>query len=412
MRELEDIPLNQALKDYRKRNQLSQQTLADILNIERSTLSRYEKGTRLPTGEVLKRINQFMPWLINHGNPLDAIFDYIKVRFNGFTPEEVITKILNLQPEFFTTEDYSAKYYPQVLGYGNIKVLSDPNKASQGVLIELTGQGCREYEQVFGEDGLEWTNFFAVCLHNNGVFKRIDIAINDYLPILNIPDVINRVKQGNFSSQFKKYSGNFAGLTPSDDNDDIAYTTGETIYFGTPKSNLRIVFYEKDQEQADKYDQLPEDEAIKNRYEVRFKNDYAEDIAVKFLECADNMWLVLGVIDHYVTLLEWPKQANIPRNEWQISQDWLDLLKDVEKVKLVTKPRKYDFQKSFNTLAHQYGSTIAITRELDKAMGTALLDTLVNGSKMKPRQEKILAAALAEHDEIVKDRDWHGNEDW
>ncbi|GEL14047.1 Cro/Cl family transcriptional regulator [Lapidilactobacillus concavus] len=410
MRELENIPLNQALKTYRKRNRLSQQALADILNIERSTLSRYEKGTRLPTGEVLKKITQFMPWLINHGNPLDSIFDYIKVRFNNLQPDEVIKKILNLRPKFFVAEEYGMPFYPQILSYGSIRVLSDPNKASQGVIIELTGQGCREYEQVFGEDGLEWTSFFAVCLHNNGVFKRIDIAINDYLPILNIPDVIKRVKQGNFSSQFKKYSGNFSGFTPSDDNDDIAYTAGETIYFGTPKSNLRIVFYEKDQEQANKYNQLPEDEAIKNRYEVRFKNDYAEDIAVKFLECADNMWLVLGVIDHYLTLLDRPKQTNIPRSEWQASQDWLDLLNDAEEVKLVLKPREYNYQRSFNALTHQFSSTIATTREADKATGTVLLDTLVNKSEMKPRQKKMLAAMLATRDEVIEDKDWHVKE--
>lgn len=45
--------IGQNIKEYREKNQLTQEQLASIVHINRTTLSRYESGNRVPCLEVL-----------------------------------------------------------------------------------------------------------------------------------------------------------------------------------------------------------------------------------------------------------------------------------------------------------------------------------------------------------------------
>ena len=55
-----------------------------------------------------------------------------------------------------------------------------------GVLLELRGMGCRNLEYVLQARGIDWYYFLSSCIDYQGVFKRIDLAVNDMGGLLDI----------------------------------------------------------------------------------------------------------------------------------------------------------------------------------------------------------------------------------
>ena len=72
-----------------------------------------------------------------------------------------------------------------VLGDIFIYTSADEEK---GVLLELKGRGCRQFESYLLAQQRSWYDFLMDALIDGGVMKRIDLAINDHTGILDIPD--------------------------------------------------------------------------------------------------------------------------------------------------------------------------------------------------------------------------------
>ena len=49
----------------------------------------------------------------------------------------------------------------------------------KGVLLELKGRGCRQFESYLLAQQRSWYDFLMDALVDGGVMKRIDLAIND-----------------------------------------------------------------------------------------------------------------------------------------------------------------------------------------------------------------------------------------
>ena len=48
-----------------------------------------------------------------------------------------------------------------------------------GILLELKGMGCRHLEHVLQARKTGWYHFLSRCMDYGGIFKRLDLAIND-----------------------------------------------------------------------------------------------------------------------------------------------------------------------------------------------------------------------------------------
>ena len=66
---------------------------------------------------------------------------------------------------------------------GDIFVLVS-NEQEKGVLLELKGKGCRQYENFLLAQHRSWYDFLMDALVEGGVIKRLDLAINDMVGIL------------------------------------------------------------------------------------------------------------------------------------------------------------------------------------------------------------------------------------
>ncbi|MDR1629676.1 MAG: helix-turn-helix domain-containing protein [Oscillospiraceae bacterium] len=73
--------IKKKLKDYRKANKLTQQQVADALNIERSTYAYYENGKHLPNVGILSKLSRI------YDVPIDCILGNAKIHDNVLEDE-------------------------------------------------------------------------------------------------------------------------------------------------------------------------------------------------------------------------------------------------------------------------------------------------------------------------------------
>lgn len=249
---------------------LSQNKLAVASGITRQYLSDIENEKVIPTEQVktalLDSLERFNP-----DNPLEMLFDYVRIRFPTDNVEKIIEEILHLNIDYMIHEDFGYYSYPEHYRFGDIMVMVSYD-ITKGVLLELKGKGCRQYENFLLAQHRSWYDFFTDCLEVNGVFKRLDLAINDKFGILDIPELARKSEQEECISVFRTFKNYRSGeLVHRDEKSDM----GNTLYIGSLKSEVYFCIYEKDYEQFIKNDIPLEDPEVKNRFEIRLKNDRA-----------------------------------------------------------------------------------------------------------------------------------------
>lgn len=272
----------QELKEKRERYGVSQSRLAVACGISREYYNRIENGktqlTEALKEELKKQIERFNP-----EEPLFLLVDYFRARFPTTDALTVIQSVMHLKEKYFLHEDYGKYGYEESYHLGDIEVMVSHNE-TLGVLMEMKGKGCRQMESYLLAQERSWYDFMMDCLTSGGVVKRLDLAINDRVGILNIPKLIEKWERGEAVSRFrgeKDYKGT------QKNGDDIPESTGNTLYIGSTKSELYFCLYEKDHEQHHKNGTDMETAEIRNRFEIRLKNERAYHAVVDMLTYYD-----------------------------------------------------------------------------------------------------------------------------
>ena len=80
---------------------------------------------------------------------------------------------------------------PKNADLGDIFIYTSADE-EKGVLLELKGRGCRQFESYLLAQQRSWYDFLMDALVDGGVMKRIDLAINDHTGILDIPELAEK----------------------------------------------------------------------------------------------------------------------------------------------------------------------------------------------------------------------------
>lgn len=99
-----------------------------------------------------------------------------------------------------------------------------------------------------------------------GIFKRLDLAINDMGGLLDIEILRERYYADKVWKRSRKYEGVDSGKLSGAKGD-----TAKIFYIGSKNSPVYFCLYEKEKEQRNKGIQT----YIKNRFEIRLKNEKA-----------------------------------------------------------------------------------------------------------------------------------------
>lgn len=229
------------LRNKRIEYRISQNKLALSVGITREYLNKIESGKIIIKNDMkeklIKSIERFNPDL-----PLTMMIDYLRIRFPTTDVKNVVNDILKLKLEYMIHEDYGFYSYSEHYVIGNIFVLVSQD-IEKGVLIELKGQGCRQFENFLLAQHRSWYDFLLDALLAGGVMKRMDLAINDMTGILDIKELTNKCNNEECISVFRSFKSYRSGeLVRRDEKIGM----GNTLYIGSLKSEVYFCIYEKD----------------------------------------------------------------------------------------------------------------------------------------------------------------------
>lgn len=297
------------LRQKREEYGVTQTRLAVACGISREYYNRIEKGKQ-PLNDELREIIEKQIERFNPQEPLFLLIDYFRVRFPTTDALAIIRDVLQLKSNYMLYEDYGKYGYESKYVLGDINIMCSMQE-HLGVLLELKGKGCRQMECYLLAQERSWYDFMLDCMTAGGVMKRLDLAINDKAGILDIPKLKEKYKAGECMSYFrmqKDYSGT------EKCGSDLPKNTGETLYLGSTSSELYMCAYQKNYEQYVKNGTEIEDTEIKNRFEIRMKNERAYYAVVDLLTYRDAERTAFSIINHYVRFVD--REDDKPKSQW------------------------------------------------------------------------------------------------
>lgn len=239
-----------------------------------------------------------------------------------------IGEFLNFEPSEINKEEYSTNRfrYQYTIGNSIILRLSGPELliGYRSCQIELKGQGCREFENRSNKTWNDLFSFFLIRLHGNPT--RIDIAIDDYDGThSNITKIKEILDKGNYTTSFRKKYYKLMGCEQE----------GWSLQFGSHKSTIMLVIYDKLKEQMSKGNEVNQE--FWTRYELRYMKDRAYDVVLNYIEQGEENFNKYSYGLLY-SMLDLKKENNY--SEHNIMQAdtiswWKHFLQEVEKSEIV-----------------------------------------------------------------------------
>lgn len=391
-----DIWVNE-LKEKRLEYAVSQNKLAIEAGVSREYLNKIENFKATPTQETKDSIMKALERL-NPDSPLEMLFDYVRIRFPTLDVKHIVEEVLRLKLSYMLHEDYGFYSYSEHYCMGDIFILVSGDE-EKGVLVELKGRGCRQFENYLLAQERSWYEFFMDALVEGGVMKRLDIAINDKLGILNIPILTEKCRNEECVSVFRSFKNYRSGELVRKDEKECM---GNTLYIGSLQSEVYFCIYEKDYEQYKKNNIPIEEAEVKNRFEIRLKNERAY-YAIRDLMYYDNPEsTAFKIINRYVRFVD--KEDEKPRSDWKLNNEWAWFTgENRESMKLTTKPEPYSFRKTLNWISRQVAPTLKMAMKLDEINNTQFINEIITNTELKEKHEKILKQQVATAKEVITD---------
>ncbi len=370
-------------------NGVSQKDLAKHVGIAKSYLSMIENFKRYCPDKLLEDLEIGCKELFID-NPLQVIFDYVRIRFPTQDVKDIIENVLKIRMECFTYENRAFYGYEGTYTCGNIVLMNAPNIDNYGVLLELKGKGCRQFEGMLDAQGRTWNEFFELVLSSdyNGIMKRIDLAVNDRAGYLNVPELAEKCKNGECASYFRKFNTQISGDIRHED-EEKRDEMGNTLYVGSFQSSIYFCIYEKDYEQYVKYG-VPLDFAdVKNRFEIRMKDERAQKTIEEFLRCENVGMVAFSIINKYFQVRK--KDSKLKFESWKVDEGWQRFIGiDNWDIKLTVKPEPWSIDKSYKWLGKQVMPTLKLCVTVDDVKGTSVIRNMYNSAVLSADQLKSL----------------------
>ena len=147
------------LREKRVAYGISQGRLAVASGITREYLNKIESGKMKPSKELLETLHKELA-RFNPEAPLTMLFDYVKIRFPTLDIQHIIKDILKLNINYMLHEDYGHYSYTEHYSLGDIFIYTSADE-EKGVLLELKGRGCRQFESYLLAQQRSWYKHFS-----------------------------------------------------------------------------------------------------------------------------------------------------------------------------------------------------------------------------------------------------------
>ena len=341
-------------------------------------------------------------------NNLTALIDWCQITVKDVDLFTVITDILKIPLSLMELQNKGKGIagHELVAGFDNIKILKPTGKMQyNGFQILMSGSGCRNYENFLVINKETWFDFFARVCQYRVNFPRIDLAIDDHKPYLNIPELIRLTKQGLISSQLRNYSENASGEL----SESIPVHKGNTLYLGSSNSDFRIVFYEKGYEQVEKFGK--ELDPNWNRYELRFRQERANIVVQELIARRDVAEIAMSVLNGKIRFLEQPENKSTSRKRlYPTYPPWKLFMQDIEKIKLTIQPQKKTLDSIWNWLESSVAPSLKLFSKIGELDNYDYIQALIEQAKMNDTQIKIFEDYKKSSKLPITERSYSDNE--
>lgn len=391
----------QHLKEKRLAYGLSQNRLAVATGITRQYLSDIETGKVKPSEDLQQSLWEALE-RFNPDAPLEMLFDYVRIRFPTTDVQQVVENILQLKLSYFLHEDYGFYSYSEHYALGDIFVLCS-HELDKGVLVELKGRGCRQFESYLLAQQRSWYEFFMDVLVAGGVMKRLDLAINDHTGMLDIPELTEKCRNEECVSVFRSFKSYASGELVKHEEQDKA-GMGYTLYIGSLKSEVYFCVYEKSYEQYIKLGIPIEEAPIKNRFEIRLKNERAYYAVRDLLTYYDAERTAFSIINRYVRFVD--KEADRKRSDWKLSVRWAWFIgENREPLKLTTKPEPYTLDRTLRWIQRQVDPTLKMLETITAKTGIDYLKEIRKSTKLTEKHYKIIEQQTTSTEDVILEKE-------
>ncbi|MEO2190410.1 MobT family relaxase [[Clostridium] innocuum] len=377
---------------------VSQRRLALMAGISREHLSRIETGKVNLTNDMKQKLADALE-KFNPDAPLFLLFDYVRIRFPTLDIQHIIRDVLKLNIKYMLHEDFGFYSYTEHYYLGDIFVFTSDDE-EKGVLLELKGKGCRQFESYLVAQERSWYDFLMDALVEGGVMKRLDLAINDRAGILDIPDLTAKCDREECISVFRSFKSYSSGELVKHTEQDRA-GMGHTLYIGSLKSEVYFCVYEKNYEQYAKLGIPIEETQIKNRFEIRLKNERAYYAVRDLLTYYDAERTAFSIINRYLRFVD--MEADKRREDWKLNERWAWFIGDGrEPLKLTTQPEPYTLSRTLNWIARQVAPTLKMLKKIDAGNKTDYLKNIELNAKLTDKHRQIIKQQTASIGELIE----------
>jgi len=337
--------------------------------------------------------------------PKEILIDYVTIRFPYTVKEatgdgdehgcikDIWENVLGVQmnDSLMYREDKNFHNYTVLYQLFEITLRFSP-KFDSGVLLEMRGKGCRNFEAILQAQGRDWYDFFDKCLEKRGSITRLDIAVDDTIGLLSIPELIEKRKQG-FADFGRMESVDCHESTlPNrllEDSEDGTPDMGATLSIGSPRSPVRFCLYEKSYEQAKKQGRpLGEILGVKNRVEIRLRDDRAQNALQYLVSQRDIGGLAFGIIHDKLRFLACPRWDRF------IGEGW-------ESIQLTTEPEEYTDERSWRWFVNQCAPTLKYHMIQDIMRDTDRVNDAVRRAKLSSRHKAMLKQSGVDESQVI-----------
>ena len=293
-----------------------------------------------------------------------VLYDWLSFTTRKHTPEEVI-EALGLS-HCAWTELSGARGYLDRLYFGSISIHYN-GREDMGVWCEMSGQGCRNFEDLSTLPG-KWETLFRFihdnCLH----ITRLDVAFDDHTGLLNIDTVAQDTEQQRFVSRM-----NFWEVVRS--------SKGTSIQIGSPQSKVRIRIYDKAAERG--YD----DGRHWVRVELQLRDGRAEEFSRIPMDVGEAF---AGVLLNYLRFVE-PDETDSNKSRWAMTEYWAQLVGGIGRIKIYTYPgAAYNVDRCRHFVFDMAGNAIDAMLQIYDSVDTFLSVLSARQCKPNPKYDLLV----------------------
>ncbi|MCL6587674.1 MAG: replication initiation factor domain-containing protein [Anoxybacillus sp.] len=313
-----------------------------------------------------------------YSSDLIACVDWFQATLKNVQVLQDVFDIFGLEISSFALIERGLYGYRKQYRFGGIAIFFDPPDERMGVHIQMSGEGCRQYEMLTSRD---WQYTFSLLLNFDISISRLDLALDDFKGFFTLEKVVSKLKRAHVTSKFKT-ARHFQEIRISDGS-----TAGQTVYFGDSSSRLQIRMYDKKQQMIAKRGECDKDFWLRTELQLRDERAHS---AFEMIAFGQNVgFLASGILKNYISFRVPSSDSN--KSRWDVCDWWHSFLGDVEKIKLTMKHPSSSIQRSYDWFKKQVSPTFYVLLEAFDYDFDLLFDFLLDGrSRITVKHEDML----------------------